>query len=310
MAMLAEPRRRQRIGPNPRGKFFSQDEDNRGRNLLQKLGWKDGDGLGAQKHGMVEPIRPKIQMNSNGLGFDIKSDPWMAHSKEFAAVLENLQTAHGGSEDNKEDVRAELETKSKHSRSRIHYHKFTRGKDLSSITSKDWTCIFGNDIRLALSVESNSEVVFSSRSPDESAPDACDVSGAANGEDVKPTVEDLNTVNMGSMHDYFKMKMAEKLEAFKQKSIKIQTEDSPSPSLEKTSSNESVPEAVLETVVSTKKEKKRKNRKHRIKIVPEDSSSPVIDEETSVCMSVPEAVLEIVVSKKKTKKEKTNRHCS
>lgn len=46
MSMLAEPRRRQKIGPNPRGKFFTEDEDNKGRSLLQKMGWKSGDGLG------------------------------------------------------------------------------------------------------------------------------------------------------------------------------------------------------------------------------------------------------------------------
>lgn len=65
--MLAEPRRKQRIGPNPRGKFFTEDEDNRGRNMLQKMGWSAGDGLGVERQGIREPIRPKIQTDSKGI---------------------------------------------------------------------------------------------------------------------------------------------------------------------------------------------------------------------------------------------------
>ncbi|CAG7824074.1 unnamed protein product, partial [Allacma fusca] len=63
MAMLAEPRRKQKIGPNPRGKFFLEDEDNKGRTMLSKLGWQKGDGLGRQNQGMQAPICPKIQMD-------------------------------------------------------------------------------------------------------------------------------------------------------------------------------------------------------------------------------------------------------
>lgn len=66
MSMLAEPRRKQRVGPNPRGKFFSEDEDNKGRHLLQKMGWQSGDGLGVQRQGIRDPIRPKIQSDARG----------------------------------------------------------------------------------------------------------------------------------------------------------------------------------------------------------------------------------------------------
>jgi Pin2-interacting protein X1 len=66
MSMLAEPRRKNRMGPNPRGKFFSEDEDNRGRNMLQKMGWKNGDGLGVERQGITEPIKPKIQTDAKG----------------------------------------------------------------------------------------------------------------------------------------------------------------------------------------------------------------------------------------------------
>lgn len=67
--MLAEPRRKQRIGLNPRGKFFLEDEDNRGRQMLMKLGWKTGDGLGATNQGMSEPLKPKVHTDSRGQWF-------------------------------------------------------------------------------------------------------------------------------------------------------------------------------------------------------------------------------------------------
>jgi len=64
--MLAEPRRKQRIGPNPRGKFFVEQENNFGKSLLEKMGWNTGDGLGLERQGIREAIRPKIQMSSKG----------------------------------------------------------------------------------------------------------------------------------------------------------------------------------------------------------------------------------------------------
>jgi len=69
--MLAEPRRKQRVGPNPRGNFFVEDGDNRGRKMLEKMGWKTGDGLGVKKDGIVEPVKLKIQTDSKGIVIQI-----------------------------------------------------------------------------------------------------------------------------------------------------------------------------------------------------------------------------------------------
>ena len=66
MSMLAEPRRKQKIGPNPRGKFFMEEDDNPGKIMLQKMGWSNGEGLGLQKQGISEQIRPKVQMSAKG----------------------------------------------------------------------------------------------------------------------------------------------------------------------------------------------------------------------------------------------------
>ncbi len=93
-----------------------------------------------------------------GLGFDKKSDPWIAHNDDFNTILQNLQAAHGvvpvkKEETNKNDApsttglgfqtsssstvnkddddRLGLESKSKSSRSRIQYvaHTYNEKKD-------------------------------------------------------------------------------------------------------------------------------------------------------------------------------------
>lgn len=158
MSMLAEPRRKQRIGPNPRGKFFTEDDDNRGRQMLMKMGWKNGDGLGATSQGMSEPIKPKVNTESRGkyhtsnslfshlcfsvqficfllgLGFDKKQDPWVAHNEEFEQLLRSLNSGASDSDSNNRNRNSTaktdggdssdsnnegLEKKSKSSRSRI-----------------------------------------------------------------------------------------------------------------------------------------------------------------------------------------------
>jgi len=123
-----------------------------------KMGWKNGDGLGANCHGMSEPIKPKINTESRGLGYDQKQDPWVAHNEEFEQLLKNLNSnSDGEGSKEKGDVAGEgedvsgitkhaLENKSKGSRSRIHYQKFVKNKDLSKASLKDMSCIFGRSL--------------------------------------------------------------------------------------------------------------------------------------------------------------------
>ncbi|KAM8765659.1 PIN2/TERF1-interacting telomerase inhibitor 1 isoform 2-T2 [Rhynchonycteris naso] len=117
--------------------------------MLEKMGWSKGKGLGAQEQGATEHIKVQVKNNHLGLGATINNeDNWIAHQDDFNHLLAELNTCHGpetadSSSDNKEKKSFSLEEKSKISKNRVHYKKFTKGKDLSSRSSTDLDCIFG-----------------------------------------------------------------------------------------------------------------------------------------------------------------------
>nr|XP_060610637.1 PIN2/TERF1-interacting telomerase inhibitor 1 [Anolis sagrei ordinatus] len=148
MAMLAEPRRKQKWSVDPRNSAWSKDESKFGQKMLEKMGWSKGKGLGAQEQGNTEHIRVQVKNNTLGLGSTInQEDNWIAHQDDFNQLLAELNNTHG--QETPEAVSGEekkifsLEEKSKTSRKRVHYMKFAKGKDLSSRSEDDLSCIFG-----------------------------------------------------------------------------------------------------------------------------------------------------------------------
>ncbi|XP_021117017.1 PIN2/TERF1-interacting telomerase inhibitor 1 isoform X2 [Heterocephalus glaber] len=116
--------------------------------MLEKMGWSKGKGLGAQEQGATDHIKVQVKNNHLGLGATINNeDNWIAHQDDFNQLLAELNTCHGqettDSPDNKERKSFSLEEKSKVSKNRVHYMKFTKGKDLSSRSKTDLDCIFG-----------------------------------------------------------------------------------------------------------------------------------------------------------------------
>ncbi|XP_006895300.1 PREDICTED: PIN2/TERF1-interacting telomerase inhibitor 1-like, partial [Elephantulus edwardii] len=116
--------------------------------MLEKMGWSKGKGLGAQEQGATDHIKVQVKNNHLGLGATINNeDNWIAHQDDFNQLLAELNTCHGqeigDSSENKEKKSFSLEEKSKVSKNRVHYMKFTKGKDLSSRSKTDLDCIFG-----------------------------------------------------------------------------------------------------------------------------------------------------------------------
>ncbi|NWQ91544.1 PINX1 inhibitor, partial [Burhinus bistriatus] len=141
-------RRRQKWSVDPRNSAWSKDESKFGQKMLEKMGWSKGKGLGAQEQGNTEHIKVQVKNNMLGLGATINhEDNWIAHQDDFNQLLAELNDCHGQGETessmNNQKKTFSLEEKSKSSKKRVHYMKFAKGKDLSSRSEDDLSCIFG-----------------------------------------------------------------------------------------------------------------------------------------------------------------------
>ncbi|CAD7076684.1 unnamed protein product [Hermetia illucens] len=231
MAMLAERRERKRYNLVPRGKALYEDDNRFGTRMLEKMGWKKGNGLGARQDGEKEFIRIRYKNDNEGLGFEDRNDQWTQHETEFDGLLKTLSNggdADEGSRSADEETPAtvgfgfskdsdtpkkpiitgeSLEEKSKKSRARVHYKKFTRGKDISQYSEKDLANIFGRKSLI--------------KDESEKAPEEDDQKQSNNASQATSDSEENKEANFGvvtissgtSINDYFKAKMA----AFRQK---------------------------------------------------------------------------------------------
>lgn len=146
------------------------------------MGWSKGKGLGANLDGEQNFIKVSHKADQKGIGFEDRDDQWTEHENQFNSLLKSLDNSAAPSEneDNAEDDADELsamsfrgfgfadaeekpskkkkesimdtlsgkslEEMSKNSKSRVHYKKFTRGKDLSKYSEKDLANIFGKKV--------------------------------------------------------------------------------------------------------------------------------------------------------------------
>ncbi|XP_072355139.1 PIN2/TERF1-interacting telomerase inhibitor 1 isoform X2 [Scyliorhinus torazame] len=202
MAMLSEPRRKQKWSVDPRNNTWSNDESRFGQKMLEKMGWSKGKGLGAREQGSTENIKVQAKNNTVGLGAaENYEDNWIAHQDEFNKLLSDLNDCHGqnGSPVTEGKSTFSLEEKSKSSKKRVHYQKFTKGKDLSSRSSTDLACIFGKRSKRDRGSRDQEEQEKS---------DACLVPV----DDPKATnaTEEINTVTSSiTVQEYFANRMAQ-----------------------------------------------------------------------------------------------------
>ncbi|KAG7258223.1 hypothetical protein CRUP_036172 [Coryphaenoides rupestris] len=135
MSMLAEPRRKQKWSVDPRNSAWSKDDSKFGQKMLERMGWSKG------KQGSTEHIKVKVKNDNLGLGTNA------SYEDDFNQLLADLNNCHSQNNDketpSEEKQSFSLEEKSKTSRKRVHYMKFTKGKDLSCRSKTDLNCIFG-----------------------------------------------------------------------------------------------------------------------------------------------------------------------
>lgn len=107
--------------------------------------------------------KPHSHSAFSGFGYKDK-EGWTEHESNFTKILHEL----GGNSTNEIDVKPKtsLEKASELSRTRVHYRKFTRGKDLSQYSKKDLANIFGKK-----SLETDIAVIGSYKSKTEDSDD-------------------------------------------------------------------------------------------------------------------------------------------
>merc|ERR1711997_391935 len=183
-----------------------------------------------------------------------------------------------------------LEKLSKKSKKRVHYHKFTRGKDLSNYSADDLGCILG----------SNS----AKRKTNKSEPSTPDPEEEEEKEEAKEDeVEDSKfSVQKGSYQEYFAKKMAQlkargKPSYCPDETVEKVEEKGEEVKEKKKKSKKRIAEEEAEVVVeeNSKKSKKEKKRLKLTEEVPDQTTSEKIED-------VKESV--VIKSEKKSKKEK------
>lgn len=227
--MLAEPRRRQKWSINPRGNLWSKDESKFGQKLLEKMGWNSGDGLGAQKQGMTDPITLAANSDNKGLGHKGGDDDvWLTHKDNFDDVLAALNSEHNScansdAEDGGKKEKQSLVSTSKKAKKRVHYEKFTKGKDLSRYSDKDLSCILGTEKRKKRKID-DEEYKRKEAEEKEAAKKAEEESKSSDSKEPTKDSSGLMVIQGGSINDYFKMKM----QKLQEKRAGCQNPDEPS----------------------------------------------------------------------------------
>ncbi|KAK6619322.1 hypothetical protein RUM44_003704 [Polyplax serrata] len=250
MSMLAERKRKTKWVLLPKsgpGKpLWSTDNEGVkfGKKLMEKMGWSAGKGLGANEQGIQEPLRVSYKNDTKGMGFKLNDDEWISQQDEFNDLLNQLSGSSeptpgaGGIDTQKLEIKS-LEEKSKKSRSRVHYKKFTRGKDLSRYSENDLACILGTN-------KIKPEVATNGEKPEVEC------------ETEKEPTFGVKTIHGGSLVDYFSTKWAD-IKKQRQKN-KIQNGDSKE-TIEGTNEDCSNNNSIESETELTKKLKKKK-RKH------------------------------------------------
>uniref|UniRef100_A0A4W3JQH6 PIN2 (TERF1) interacting telomerase inhibitor 1 n=1 Tax=Callorhinchus milii TaxID=7868 RepID=A0A4W3JQH6_CALMI len=174
--------KKQKWSVDPRNNNWSKDESKFGQKMLEKMGWSKGKGLGAQEQGSTEHVKVLLKSNKLGLGAAVNHEDNFVFSTPV----------------DKEKGTFSLEEKSKSSSKRVHYQKFTKGKDLSSRSETDLACIFGKRSKRGRESQDKEQVEDSGNAETLGDPKS-----------NEPEAESNTVTSTLSMQEYFAQKMIE-----------------------------------------------------------------------------------------------------
>ncbi|KAJ3054670.1 PIN2/TERF1-interacting telomerase inhibitor 1 [Rhizophlyctis rosea] len=195
---LAEPKRKQRIGPDPRNKAWADDKSKFGLKMLEKFGWSEGKGLGVNQDGITQHVSVRLKEDNLGVGADRRTvDNWLDNNSAFDQLLQSLATTTGGDSttvtETREETKAEVEAPKAPAFGRFHRKKFLRNKTVSNYDSADLSRILGKK------ADSATPTPPPEREPTpEVTPSLTSIPGTTT----------LTVVSTSNVRDYFEQKMA------------------------------------------------------------------------------------------------------
>ncbi|VDD74773.1 unnamed protein product [Mesocestoides corti] len=187
---------------------IADNDSNVGQKMLKKMGWIPETGLGKDRNGIVDPIKATCNYGRKGLGRGpTQSSTDMVQQSAYNALLQSLSKhkSHVIPE-----VKIKLEEKSKSSRSRVHYGRLIRAKDVSQYAQESLKIVLG---------------ASQDRSP-QSSPDR----GKSYSDQEDSIRHEFGVKTYSSntdLHSYFSMKRKAMKYSPKERSPKIMREHSP-----------------------------------------------------------------------------------
>lgn len=217
MGLLADNNRKQKWSIDPRNQNWKNESTkeggtNLGANLMRKLGWKTGEGLGKNGQGMTKNIQAHVKNNNYGIGMNAANQKdWVAGQEDFNAVLRML---------NDEDTSVFKQDKLKQKRAiqkKSLSAKFVKAKDLSSSSKADMQALFGSaggdifsQMAAATATETKKEAESSKSSSDSDDNDEPINKENPTIKDVIKSAEKNTSVSKVSTNDYFAKMMAKR----------------------------------------------------------------------------------------------------
>ncbi|KAJ2065327.1 hypothetical protein GGI17_000379 [Coemansia sp. S146] len=101
---LSEQKERMIFSADPRNTTWSSDKGRFGFKMLEKMGWSEGKGLGANEDGMKEHVKIKLKTNNFGIGADKKNiRNWLENADGFSELLSRLNSDANTPSENNDD---------------------------------------------------------------------------------------------------------------------------------------------------------------------------------------------------------------
>lgn len=124
--------------------FWEEEKANKGLKMMERMGWKQGTGLGSKGHGAVTHIRVRQKKDNAGIGATAATadDAWRATQDVFNSILTRLND--GTAEEEDEDAaRAPAPTVQQAMVRHSLYRKFRAAKRATGYSSTDMAMIMG-----------------------------------------------------------------------------------------------------------------------------------------------------------------------